>query len=446
MKTKIAHRFATLCAVLTFFILMSCIARTQELNTYTLEEIYRIALEKSEDVQMADENIKQSKGQLIQARSMLLPKLNLDYTRTHYNKEITLEIPGMEGMMGMTGVSFEIFPQDTYTATTTLIQPIYMGGMQWASYGQAKSFHKLTQLSTAKAKQELLFVVSALYFQILKAEAELEITNKSLDLAKKQLDIAKALFDAGEVTTTSVLRAELDLTNGERLLIQQQNNLKILKKQFSTIVGLTGDFILEKPEAPKPPENKLNEFIEIGKRRSLDIQITEKQLSTAKLEKRKAYSFFQPSVSASIIYLNQSAPFPTKEYLAYGINVNIPIFDGGLGYGSLKEAKSKEQQALLARSKLLKQTNTDITQAYLDLQTLSATLETLEKGIELAEKNYQITTKLFAVGEATSLEVSQALTAFDKAQKDLSNLKYDRNLAILRLKKAIGTFAENYII
>jgi outer membrane protein len=443
MKTKTAYRFATLFAVLIFFTIMNCTARTQEIHKYSLEEIYRIALEKSEDAQMADENVEQSKGQIIKARSMLLPQLHLNYSRIHYNKQITLEMPGMEGI---TGVSFEIFPQDTYTATTTLIQPIYMGGMQWASYGQAKSFHKLTQLSTAKAKQELLFAISALYFQILKADSELEITGKSLELAKKQLAVAKALFNAGEVTTTSVLRAELDLTNSERLLIQQQNNLKILKKKFSTLVGLTGDFILEKPAAPKPPESELNELIEIGKRRSLDIQITEKQLSTARLEKRKAYSFFQPSVSASVTFLNQSAPFPTKEYLAYGLNVSIPIFDGGLGYGSLKEAKAKEQQALLARSKQLKQLNTNITQAYLDLKTLSATLETLEKEVELAEKNYQITTKLFAVGEATSLEVSQALTVFDKDQKDLSNLKYDRYLAILRLQKTIGTFAENYIL
>jgi outer membrane protein TolC len=441
MKTKTTYCFVTLFAVLIFFIIMNCTARAQEIHSYSLEEIYRIALEKSEDVQIADENVEQSKGQVIKARSMLLPKLNLNYSKTHYNKQITLEMPGMEGIAGM---SFEIFPQDTYTATTTLIQPIYMGGMQWASYGQAKSFHKLTQLSTAKAKQELLFAISALYFQILKVEAELQITNKSLELAKKQLDVAKALLGAGEVTTTSVLRAELDLTNDERLLIEQQNNLRILKKQLSTLVGLKGDFILERPQALPFPQSELNQLLEIGKRRSFDIQIAEKQLSTAMLEKRKAYSFFQPTVSASVTFLNQSAPFPTKEYLAYGLNVSIPIFDGGLAYGSLKEAKAKEQQAILARSKLLKQLNTDITQAYLDLETLSATLETLEKAVELAEKNYQITTKLFAVGEATSLEVSQALTAFDKAQKDLSNLKYDRYLAILRLQKTIGTFAENY--
>jgi len=421
---------------------MSSKGAAQEIDSYTLEEIYRIALEKSEDIKIADEKVNQSKSQVTKARSLLLPKLSLNYNRTHYNKRVTFEMPGMEGIPAG---AFEIFPQDTYTATVNLTQPIYLGGMEWASLGQANSFHQLTALSTAKAKQEFLFAISALYFQILKAEAELEITKKSFELTKRQLEVSQALFRAGEVTVTSILRAELDLTNSQRILIQQQNGLKILKEKFSTIVGLEGDFALEKPLPPVIPQGELSRLIEIGKHRRLDFKIAEKQLSVAKLEKRRALSYFQPSLSASLIFLNQSAPFPTKEYLAVGLNVSVPIFDGGLGYGFLKEAKSKEQETLLSRSKLRKEISTEITQVHLDLQTLSATLETMEKGVELAEKNHQTTSKFFAVGEATSLEVSQALNAFDSAQKDLSNLKYDRYLAILRLNKAIGTFAEDYI-
>lgn len=442
IKSKIAYQITTFAALVLIFIILSSIGEAQEANKYSLEEIYRIALEKSEDVKIADEKVNQSKSQVTKARSLLLPKLSLNYNRTHYNKQVTFEMPGMEGMPGG---AFEIFPQDTYTATVNLVQPIYLGGMEWASLAQARSLHKLTTLTTAKAKQELLFAISALYFQILKVEAELEITKKSLELAKKQLEVAQALFKAGEVTVTSILRAELDLTNTQRLLIQQQNGLKILKQQLSTIVGLEADFILEKPLPPVIPQGDLNRLIEIASHRRLDFKIAEKQLSVAKLEKRRALSNFQPSLTASLTFLNQSAPFPTKEYLAVGLNVNVPIFDGGLGYSSLKEAKSKEQETLLSRSKLVKEIRTEIIQAHLDLKTLSATLETLQKGVELAEKNYQITSKLFGVEEATSLEVSQALNAFDSAQKDLSNITYDRHLAILRLNKAIGIFAEEYI-
>ena len=442
MKLKSVYRITSFFILFMFFSGLSCIRGVQEKASYTLEEIYRIALEKSEDVKMAEENINQSKSQVTKARSMLLPKLSLNYNRTHYNKQVAFEMPGMEGMPGG---SFEIFPQDTYTATLNLIQPIYLGGMQWASWEQAGTFHQLSKLSTAKTKQELLFAISALYFQILKTQAELGITNKSLELAKRELEVANARFKAGEVTITSILRAELDLTNSERLFLQQQNELKIFKEKLSTLVGLKGDFTLEKPLPPVLPQGELNRLIEIGRHRSLDIKIAEKQISVTKLEKRRAKGYFQPSLSASVTFLNQSAPFPTKEYLALGLNLNVPIFDGGLGYGALKEAKSREQQALLSRSKLIKEISTEITQAYLDLQTLSATMETMEKGAQLAEKNYHTTSKLFAVGEATSLEVSQALTAFDSAQKDLSNLKYDRYLAILRLNKAIGTFAEDYI-
>ena len=164
MKLKSTYQIMIFLFLLIFSAGLICIGQEKEASNYTLEEIYRIALEKSEDVKMAEENINQSKSQVTKARSMLMPKLSLNYSRTHYNKQVAFEMPGMEGIPGG---AFEIFPQDTYTATLNLIQPIYLGGMQWASLEQAGTFHQLSKLSTAKTKQELLFAISALYFQIL---------------------------------------------------------------------------------------------------------------------------------------------------------------------------------------------------------------------------------------------------------------------------------------
>ncbi|MFB0519094.1 MAG: TolC family protein, partial [Acidobacteriota bacterium] len=87
----------------------------------------------------------------------------------------------------------------------------------------------------------------------------------------------------------------------------------------------------------------------------------------------------------------------------------------------------------------------EVTEAYLGLESLTEAVKTLEKQVQLAEENYQLVSRFFAVGEATSLELSQALNALDRARKNLTSLRYDRHLAILNLQKVVGIFAAEYI-
>jgi outer membrane protein len=425
-----------LSVTLGFLLFFSFVAYSDEVPTYTLSDVYRITLKKNDDLRLATESLKQSESAVKKATAILLPKFAFNSQFTHYDRRVSFNMAGM---------AIDIFPQNTYNITLTLIQPIYNGGRNIGIYKQAKLGKEIADNSVVLTKQNVLLGVTAAYYQVIKSQKNLEITRSTLELTRRELKVAQARYKVGEVTVTAVIQAEMGLKNSERELVQRENELKIAKENFRLLTGIKGDFVLVEPEEPSLPQGNLDDLVTKGFSERLEMKMNELELNLARQELAKARGRFLPTVSAQAMFLRQSAEFPAKQYASVSLNFSLPIFDGGVGFAELKEGKSKEQQAIINRDRLIKEIRLQVNQAYLNLQTVTAALETVEKQVELAKKNYELVSRFFAVGESTSLELSQALIAYDDAQKSLASLKYDRYLAIKNLEKSIGTFASEYI-
>ncbi len=102
------------------------------------------------------------------------------------------------------------------------------------------------------------------------------------------------------------------------------------------------------------------------------------------------------------------------------------------------EAKSRVRQAELSRAFLRKSIEADVQEAYVNLQTVSSVLETAKLEMDYAKGNYDAVESLFSEGLLASLSLIDAEQALTMAERELMNATYDRELAILRLKKSIG--------
>ena len=416
---------------------LSLPVRAQEERQYTLSQVYRIALKMNEEIKITEEQYQQSGHAISKARSAILPHLSFNFLANHYDRSVTYNISPE--------VSLEIFPQNAYTMTFNLGVLLYDGGRSWNMYKGAKTNKEMTGNNLRLTRQGILLAAAAAYYGVIKAQKEVELTRQYLELAEKQLRVAQSRFRVGEVTKTAVLQAELDLLNSRRELIQKENELKIAKDRLSSLVGIEGDYQLTEPTSPPIPEGSLDELITLALQNRLELRNNSLNQRLANLEMGNARGRFIPTVSTQASFLRQSVLFPSKEYASIGINVTVPIFDGGLGIAEMREAKSMQVQARLSRDRLVKDIELDVTEAYLGLESLTEAVKTLEKQVQLAEENYQLVSRFFAVGEATSLELSQALNALDRARKNLTSLRYDRHLAILNLQKVVGIFAAEYI-
>jgi outer membrane protein TolC len=72
------------------------------------------------------------------------------------------------------------------------------------------------------------------------------------------------------------------------------------------------------------------------------------------------------------------------------------------------------------------------------LQTVSSVLETAKLQMEYARDNFTAVEGLYSEGLVSSLSLIDAEQALSMAELELMNATYDRELAILRLKKSTG--------
>ena len=109
----------------------------------------------------------------------------------------------------------------------------------------------------------------------------------------------------------------------------------------------------------------------------------------------------------------------------------------------VSEARSKARQAELASDFLRKSIESDVNEAYVNLQTSTSVLETAKLQMGYAKDNFDAVEGLFAEGLTSSLSIIDAEQALMYAERELMNTTYDRQLAILRLKKSIGMLGKN---
>ena len=91
-------------------------------------------------------------------------------------------------------------------------------------------------------------------------------------------------------------------------------------------------------------------------------------------------------------------------------------------------------------SDLLRQTiESDVQEASVNLETATSVLATARLQLDYAKGNFDAVEGLFTEGLLASLSLIDAEQALTMAEREVMNTTYDRQVAILRLKKSIGT-------
>ena len=111
--------------------------------------------------------------------------------------------------------------------------------------------------------------------------------------------------------------------------------------------------------------------------------------------------------------------------IGYGLNLNIPIFNGFATKGSIKRSKIN-----LERSKFqLEQTELDLEstvyQAYVDAKGSLKSYEAAELSLESQQLAYDYAKERYDVGLTNAFDFSQSKLRFDNAKIEVNRAKYD---------------------
>lgn len=405
-----------------------------------LVNVYQDAVDNNSDLAAARAQYQAQKEIVPQARAGLLPNLsagaNVQNTRTEFDK------PALAATRS--GNSWQ----------ATLSQPIFRAD-RWFQFQAAKDVNDQAMLQLSATEQNLILQSAQDYFTVLRTQDNLASTKAEEAAFKRQLDQARERFDVGLSDKTDVLSAQAsyDTSRANRIVAQRQVDdafealVTLTNREYNAIEGIVHTL----PVMPPIP-NDAKAWVETAAQQNLNLLASNYAVSAAEktLSQRKAGH--APTVDAVAQYqkgdndnLGFSNPQPGVVYggdvsqRTIGLQLNIPLYSGGLTSSQVREAYSRldqnEQQRESLRRQVVENTrnlhravNTDVEQVQARKQSIISN----QSALEATEIGYQ-------VGTRNIVDVLDAQRQLYSSVRDYNNTRYDYILDNLRLKQAAGT-------
>lgn len=410
-----------------------CLATPASLfaEEYSLDDLCRIALARSEKLKMAEENLAIAETGKDKAFSYLLPRLTATGGYTQYSEK------------KFTATGSVLQPESASAWGVRVDETVSLSGRELTALGISRQNVMKSQYDlTAIREDYLLRYVAAAYYNVLIARKGLEIADSNLERLMKYREAAEKRLRVGEVTKTALLRAEGELSGAKSDRLQAQNGLELAMAVLASNVGIKDAFMLREVTAAEGEIPAMTVFRERAFAVRADLKSMEVQKQIAADQTKFTKGAFWPTISVSGIYAGAdqypSTSSLNRESIYGGVALNFPFFDGGLRKSEVSEAKARERQAALLYEDMKKGIEIEVQTAYLDLVTQKGILQFLNDQLAFARDNYHAVARQFDFGLSNSLDVLDANTLLVSAERKASSALYNYELALLRMKKATG--------
>lgn len=404
-----------------------------------------VSPEGSARIQLADESVKQAESRAQQARAALLP--DLDATVGHQSQTRNLEAFGLRFASPIPGMQFPTFvgPFNVFDVRAALRQSVF----DFPSIRRYQAAR--TAVGGVKAEREntadaVAATVARAYVGALKADADVESANANVQLAQALLNLIQRQKRAGTGTGIEVTRARVQLANEQQRLLVASNERRRAHLQLLRAIGLRLDTQIELDEklsyTPLPAVTW-----DQAKRRALELRADYKAQSerehSARLSSSATALERLPSVAALADYgsigtgMNNALPTRT-----YGVQVRLPIFDGGRRDARRGENASQHRQEQVRTRDLREAIELEIRLALDTIASAAEQVEVAAEGLKLADEELASAQRRYAAGVATSIEVTDAQTRLERARDNHVTALFAHNLARIDLAHAQGAIED----
>jgi len=424
--------FLKLTACVLAVLLFAAPPATLFAEEYSLDDLCRIALTRSEKLKAAEENLTISEIGKDKAFSYLLPRLTATGAYTQYSEKKFTATWGV------------LQPESANAWGVRADETVSLSGRELTALGISRQNVTKSQYDLAAIREDyLLRYVAAAYYNVLMARKDLEIADSNLERLMKYREAAEKRLRVGEVTKTALLRAEGELSGAKSDRLQAQNSLELAMAVLASNAGIKGSFTLREVPAAEGDVPALTSFQEQAFAVRADLKSMEVQKQIAADQTKFIEGAFWPSLSVFGVYARSdrypSTPGLNRESIYGGVALDFPFFEGGLRKAEVSEAKARERQAALFYEDTKKGIEIEVQTAYLDLVTQKGILRFLNDQLAYARDNYRAVARQFDFGLSNSLDVLDANTLLVSAERKAASAAYNYRLAILRMKKATGT-------
>jgi outer membrane protein TolC len=315
-------------------------------------------------------------------------------------------------------------------------------GRRLGRFNQATIAVDIAQLQTQRAYQTIANDVAAAYFQVLRTRSLRRIAAESVRRAEDDLEVARKLAKGGEIIREKVLRAETALAQAHHALDSFEEAEAIAVAGLNLAVGLNvsaATSVQDTTEAP-PLEMSLSECLAqaVGARR--EFQVARQSVRITQEGSRVASADFAPRITAEGVGVDfqQSSPRGHFDVALAHIKLEWSLYDGGKRVAELRVSESRTREALAQADSIADTIAFQVNQAYRQLVAARKAIERARPAVDQTRETFRLVQERAKQGDAIPAELTDAETAFTRAQQEYFNAIYDHLIARARLEYAMG--------
>jgi outer membrane protein len=282
---------------------------------------------------------------------------------------------------------------------------------------------------TEATRAQILLAVSRAYFNLLRAQAVLKVANQTVDDRQLVVDQISALADSKFRSTLDVSFAKVNLSDAKLLQVQAQNDQKAAEADLATAMGQPGEssFILADEPLPPPMSDRVNDLLRAALQDRPELKDLRLQESADERFTKAEHALYYPSVGVvgSAGFVPSGVENVPGRYGAIGMNISIPIFNGGLFKARQTEAELKAKAAAQNVIDLENRVARDVRVAYLNANTAADRMTLTQEFLTNAEQSLDLAQTRFDAGLGTIVELSQAQLNLTSAQIANASAKYE---------------------
>lgn len=295
---------------------------------------------------------------------------------------------------------------------------------------------------TETARANILIATVRAYFSVLRARSVLTVAEQTVSARRLVSDQVTALANSNLKSQLDVSFANVNLADAQLLLAQAQNEIKGSEATLAAALGLPqqASFMLQDQPMPTAVPTSADLLVAQALQDRPELKDLRLQQSSAERLAKAEHALSYPTIAiaGAAGFAPAADTAVPNRYGAVGVNLSIPVFNGGLFRARQTEAELKARIAYENVNDLANRITRDVRVAYLNAQTAYERVGLTDQLLKQARLALDLARSRYDLGLSSIVELSQAQLNLTSAQIASASARYDYQTQQALLQYQIG--------
>lgn len=403
----------------------------------SLSDAVKIALQNSYDIKLVENTVTVAKNNNSYGVAGGLPTVTGSANNNNTQTTINQTFPDPSRNTTRSGVE-----GSTVNGNLTVSMILFNGFRVAATKNRLESIEKQSIAALQNQMLNTSSIVMQQYYNVVRQEAFLKTIQKSIEASEQRVAIVKTRQDVGVANQADVLQSNIDLN---ALIQAKQNQLVIIEQAKadlynSMVVPATSNYTFD--ESIAVDQNIKMAEVEAKMKDHPLLQSAQQLINVNQFIEKETRAIMYPTLRANTGYnynSNQSGAgfiLLNESYGTFiGVNLALPIYNGGANKKAYNNAKMATQSAKLQLENATLDLNTELFKTYKNYLNSIKQAPIEQENFKMSQELLGLVMQKYQLGQATMVDVKQAQQSFETAGFRLTSLQFTAKIAEIELKR-----------